>query len=187
MALHYSALTSLDGYVEDTTGSFDWAMPSDEVHAFVNDLMRPVGTYLYGRRLYETMTAWENDPALVSGPPVYADFARVWQAADKVVYSTTLDEPVTRRTRIERRFDPAAVAALPGDAFVGGAMLAAQAFRAGLVAECHLLVVPYVAGGGKPALPGPLGLDLREQRRFADGTVYLRYAVAGDARPHPNP
>ncbi|HEV2890724.1 MAG TPA: dihydrofolate reductase family protein [Frankiaceae bacterium] len=178
--LIYSAIASVDGYIEDESGEFGWAMPSEEVHAFVNDLVRGVGTYLYGRRLYETMAFWESPEA--EDEPVMADFARVWRAADKVVYSTTLAEPATPRTRIERSFDPDAVRATEGDAVVGGPTLAAHAFRAGLVGECHLLLVPYVTGGGKPALPRDqrLRLALRDERRFADGTVYLRYDVAGD-------
>lgn len=179
--LTYFAIASLDGYVEDESGGFGWAMPSEEVHRFANELAREAGTYLYGRRLYEVMAFWESPEA--EEEPVMAEFARIWRAADKVVYSTTLAAPTTARTRIERRFDPEAVRAMEGDLTVGGATLAAEAFAHGLVDECRLILVPYVTGGGKPALPRgqALRLDLQEHRSFADGAVYLRYAVAGDA------
>ena len=181
--LIYSAIASVDGYIEDDDGKFDWARPSDEVHAFVNDLMRPLGTHLYGRRLYETMQVWETDPSFAAGPPVEADFARVWQAADKVVYSRTLERPSTERTRIERTFDPDAVRSLKAtaetDLLIGGAELAAEAFRCGLVDECELMLIPIAVGGGKPALPRGLRvhLELLDERRFEDGTVYVRYRV----------
>ena len=181
--LIYAALASLDGYIEDEDGSFAWAAPDEEVHAFVNDLERPVGTYLYGRRLYETMAVWETDPTLAEHSPVTRDFAEIWQAADKIVYSRTLGAVSTARTRIEREFDPEAVrelkAAADRDLAVGGPQLAAHAFRAGLVEELHLFLAPVVVGGGKPALPqdSRLELALLEERRFASGTVFLRYGV----------
>jgi dihydrofolate reductase len=185
--LQYLTIASLDGYIEDGDGNFGWARPSDEVHAFVNDLVRPVGTYLYGRRMYETMTVWETDPAFASGPPVEADFARIWQAADKIVYSTTLEVAPTARTRIERAFDADAARALKvsaeRDLAIGGPDLAARAFDAQLVDECHVFLVPVVIGRGKPAFPTGRRLDLTalDNRRFADGTVYLRYRVLADA------
>jgi dihydrofolate reductase len=179
--LIYSAITSLDGYVADEAGNFDWAAPDDEVHSFVNDLERRVGTYLYGRRMYETMVYWETPPA--GQAPVGEDFADIWQAADKIVYSTTLDAARGARTRIERRFDPEAVrrikAATGRDVSVGGADLAAQAIRAGLVDECHLLVTPIVVGGGARALPSNvrLRLELLDMRRFGSGVVHLHYRL----------
>jgi len=181
--LIYSAITSLDGYVEDPDGRFDWAAPDEEVHRFVNELERPVGTYLYGRRMYDTMHYWETAHT-EPGQPAYAlDFAALWQAADKVVYSTTLAEPTTERTRIEREFDPDGVRRLKANAArdltVGGPELAALAFRAGLVDELQLFVNPVVVGGGKPALPDGvhLELELTDHRRFAGGVVFLRYDV----------
>jgi dihydrofolate reductase len=183
--LIYAAITSLDGYIEDDTGGFDWAVPDEEVHAFVNDLERPVGTYLYGRGMYETMAGWETDPDLAALSPHTADFAQIWQAADKVVYSTTLGAASTSRTRIERTFDPDQVrqmkASADRDLAVGGPGLAAHAFRAGLVDECHLFLVPVVVGGGKRSLPDHvrLDLDLLDERRFGNGTVHLRYRTAG--------
>lgn len=179
--LVYSAIASLDGYVADEDGGFDWAIPDEEVHAFINDLSRPIGTHLYGRRLYETMSGWETDPALAEQSPVTRDFAGIWQAADKVVYSTTLETASTARTRVERSFDPEAVremkASTERDMLVGGADLAAQAFRAGLVDECHLFVAPTLVGGGKRSLPANVRLDLEllDERRFGGGMVYLRY------------
>jgi dihydrofolate reductase len=179
--LIYSAISSLDGYIEDEAGGFDWAVPDDEVHAFVNDLERSAGTYLYGRRMYETMVGWETDPSLAAQSPLMRDFAASWQAADKVVYSTTLDAPSTARTRIERAFDADQVrqmkASASRDLTVGGPDLAAQAFRAGLVDECHLFLTPIIVGGGKPSLPDGvrLELELLEERRFAGGTVHLHY------------
>ena len=174
--LIYSAIASLDLYVADEQGKWDWAFPDEEVHAFVNDLERPVGTHLYGRRMYEKMVAWEtiDDPE-----PVMRDFARIWRAADKVVYSRTLPEVSSARTRIEREFDPEAVRRTPGDISIGGPTLAADAFRAGLVDECHLFLHPVVVGGGLRALPSDLRLDLEllDQRRFAGGVVYLHYRV----------
>ncbi|GAA4953064.1 dihydrofolate reductase family protein [Streptomonospora halophila] len=181
--LIYSMLVSLDGYIADTEGNFDWAVPDAEVHAFVNDLERPVGTYLYGRRMYDMMTGWETDPSLSAQSPEMREFAGIWQATDKVVYSSTLDAPVTARTRIERRFDPEDVGRLKAesgsDLAISGPALAAQAFRAGLVDACHLFLVPAVVGGGNRALPDGVRLDLtlRDERRFANGTVFLHYDV----------
>ena len=181
--LIYSAIASLDGYVADEKGNFDWAVPAEEVHASINDLERPAGAYLYGRRLYETMVGWETDPTLADQSPVMRDFAEIWQAADKIVYSKTLEAVSTARTRIERDFDPEAVRqmkALAGrDLIVGGPELAAQAFRAGLVDECHLFVVPMVVGGGKRFLPDNVRtkLELLDERRFGNGMVYLKYRI----------
>jgi dihydrofolate reductase len=182
--LLYSTNTSLDGYIEDTTGDFGFTMPSDEVHAFINDRLREVATHLYGRRLYETMAVWETDPSFAEGPPVARDFAAIWQAADKVVYSTTLPDVVTTRTRIERAFAPDEIRALKAaadrDLLVGGAELAGRALRHGLVDEVHLYVAPVAVGGGKPALPPGLRLDLNllDERRFGNGTLYLRYGCS---------
>jgi dihydrofolate reductase len=179
--LIYSAIASLDGYVADEDGNFDWAVPDEEVHAFVNDLARPLGTYLYGRRMYEMMVGWETDPALAEQSPLMRDFAEIWQAADKIVYSKTLEAVSTASTRIERDFDPEAVrrmkASAGRDVGVGGAELAAQAFRAGLVDECHLFVAPIVVGGGKRSLPEDVRvkLELLGERRFGNGMVYLHY------------
>ena len=178
--LIYSAITSLDGYVADEECRFDWAEPDEEVHAFVNDLERPVGTYLYGRRLYETMAAWETLP-LADQPPVMRDFAELWRAADKIVYSKTLETVSSARTRIERAFDPEAVRRIKAragrDLTVGGPDLAAQAFKAGLVDELHLFVAPSVVGGGKQFLPNNvrLKLELLDEGRFGNGMVHLRY------------
>jgi dihydrofolate reductase len=182
--LIYNAIASLDGYVEDESGGFAWAAPDEEVHAFVNELEREVGTHLCGRRMYETMVFWETEPSGDDEPEVMRDFAAIWRAADKVVYSRTLDTVTAARTRIERDFDPEAVRRLKADATsdisVGGAELAAQAFRAGLVDECHLFLVPILVGGGKRALPDGvrLELELLDERRFANGTVFLRYATS---------
>ena len=182
--LIYSAIASLDGYIEDEGGRFDWAEPDEEVHAFVNDLVRPVGTYLYGRRMYETMLGWETDPSLAEHSPVMRDFAEIWKAADKIVYSRTLQTVSTERTRIEREFDADAVgrlkAAAGSDLAIGGAALAAEAFRAGLVDECRLVVAPILVGGGKRALPTAvrLALELVDERRFGNGMIYLRYRTA---------
>jgi dihydrofolate reductase len=176
--LIYSALASLDGYVADEGGRFDWAEPDEEVHAFVNDLARPVGTHLYGRRMYEVLVAWET---VTDQTPYIRDFAEIWRAADKVVYSRTLAAPSSARTRIERDFDPEAVrrmkAAAGRDLTVGGPELAAHAFKAGLVDECHLFLAPIVVGGGNQALPDKVRvkLELLDERRFGNGVVYLRY------------
>jgi dihydrofolate reductase len=174
--LVYSAIASLDGYVADTDGRWDWSMPDAEVHAYVNDLERPIGTYLYGRRMYEVMRVWEtiDDP-----DPAMRDYAEIWRAADKVVYSSTLAAVTTDRTRLERALDPDAVRALEGDVSIGGPTLAAVALRAGLVDEIHLLLSPVVVGGGTAVLPDGLRIDLelRDERRFANGTVALLYSV----------
>jgi len=178
--LIYSAIASLDGYIEDEQGNFDWAAPDEEVHAFANELQRPLGTYLYGRRLYETMAAWET-LGVAGQPSVLGEFGELWRGADKIVYSTTLQSVSTARTRIERRFDPEDVrqlkAAAAKDLAVGGPALAAAAFAAGLVDELHLFLVPVLVGGGKQALPDGVRLQLKheEQRSFASGVVYLRY------------
>ena len=181
--LIYSAIASLDGYIEDASGKFDWAAPSDEVHRFVNDLVRPAGTYLYGRRMYEMMMVWETDPNLAAVSPIMGDFAEIWQAADKIVYSRTLQAASTSKTRIERDFDPERIrklkAAARQDLLIGGPGLAAHAFRAGLIDECHLFIVPVSVGGGKKFLPGNLRLELEllEEQRFGNGTLFLRYQV----------
>jgi dihydrofolate reductase len=179
--LIYSAISSLDGYIADEDGNFDWAVPDEEVQGFINDLERPVGTYLYGRRMYETMVGWETDPTLAGQSPLMRDFAEIWQAADKVVYSKTLETVSTTRTRLEREFDPEAVrqmkASAGRDISVSGPDLAAQAFRAALVDECYLIVTPIVVGGGKRSLPNDvrLKLELLDERRFDNGMVYLHY------------
>jgi dihydrofolate reductase len=179
--LIYSAIASLDGYVADEDGNFEWAAPDEEVHAFVNDLERPVGTYLYGRRMYEVMVVWETMPTGADQGPAMRDYAEIWRAADKVVYSRTLEAAASARTRIERDFDPDAVrrtkAAAERDISVGGPGLAAHAFRAGLVDECHLLLVPAIVGGGTRALPDDVrvSLALLDERRFAGGVVHLHY------------
>jgi dihydrofolate reductase len=182
--LIYSAISSLDGYIEDTDGSFDWAMPDEEVHKFANDLERGTGTHLYGRRMYETMMAWETDPNLAADEsPLMRDFAEIWQAADKIVYSRTLEAVSTRKTQIARNFDPEAIRQLKEtssqDILIGGPELAAHAFRAGLIDECHLFLTPIIVGGGKPALPDNvrLELELLEERRFGNGMVYLHYRI----------
>jgi dihydrofolate reductase len=171
--------------VADRDGGFAWAAPDEEVHAFVNELERPIGTYLYGRRMYETMAPWEvvGDEA----PPVARDFARIWKAADKIVYSRTLESVSTARTRLERELDADAVRALKDasdrDLSVGGPTLAGAALSAGLVDELALFLVPVVVGGGTRALPSDvrLVLELRDERRFAGGVVFLRYLVARSA------
>jgi len=167
--------------VADEDGNFDWSVPDEEVHTFVNDLERPVGTYLYGRRMYEVMVAWETVHTLADQPPFVQDFAGIWRAADKIVYSKTLQAVSSARTRIERDFDPEAVrqmkASAGRDITVGGPDLAAQALKAGLVDECHLLVTPIVVGGGKQFLPDDvrLKLELLDERRFGNGVVHLHY------------
>ena len=181
--LIYVANVSLDGCIEDAHGRFDWTEPSDEVFSFIADLIRPVGSYLYGRRLYETMALWETDPSLATQSALGADFAHLWQAAEKIVFSTTLPGVSTSRTRLERRFDPEVVREMKssagGDLTVGGSALAAHAFDAGLVDECHLLIYPVVVGAGTPAFSGEgrLALELHEEHRFTNGVVYLRYRV----------
>jgi dihydrofolate reductase len=182
--LIYSAITSLDGYVADDQGNFDWAAPDEEVHGFVNELERPVGTYLYGRRMYEVMVAWETMDTRADQPPAIEDFTKIWQAADKVVYSKTLETVSSARTRIERDFDPEAVRQLKAsserDITVGGPELAAQAIRVGLVDEFQLFVTPVVVGGGKKALPDDvhLKLELLDERRFGSGVVHLHYRTS---------
>ena len=179
--LIYSALTSLDGYVADEDGNFDWAKPSEEVHVFVNDLERPVGTHLYGRRLYEVMAYWETADTVADQPPFVRDYAKIWKAAEKIVYSRTLAEVSSARTRIEREFDIDAIRQLKAtadrDISIGGPDLAAQAIEAGLVDELHLFLAPVVVGGGKPSLPDNvrLELELLDERRFANGVVHLHY------------
>ena len=179
-----TAMTSLDGYIADEHGNFDWAAPDGDVHAFVNDLERPIGTYLYGRRLYETMVFWETALAQPDQPPVVLDYAKLWQAADKIVYSTTLETASSARTRIERTFDPGAVRAMKDaadrDLSIGGPALAAHAFRAGLVDEVRLFVSPVTVGGGHRFLPDRIRLDLQllDERRYGNGVVYLQYRVS---------
>lgn len=181
--LIYSAMTSLDGFVVDEDGNFDWAAPDEEVHAFVNDLERPVGTYLYGRRMFEVMGFWETAHTLTDQPPYIKDYTEIWQAADKVVYSRTLKTVSTAKTRIERDFDPEAVRLMKAqagrDITVGGPDLAAQAIKAGLVDECHLFVMPVVVGGGKQWLPNNvrLKLELMDERRFGNGVVHMHYRI----------
>jgi dihydrofolate reductase len=183
--LIYVTNVSLDGYIEDERGAFDWLPIDDEVFAFTTDLLRSVGTFLYGRRLYEAMAVWETDAALAAQSDLMADFASTWQAASKVVYSTTLAAVSTADTRLERRFDPAAVhelkATASSDLTVGGANLATQAFKAGLVDECQLFILPIVVGGGKPGLPTGMRADLEllDERRFRNGVVHLRYRPLG--------
>jgi dihydrofolate reductase len=179
--LIYSALTSLDGYVADEDGNFGWAKPSEEVHVFVNDLERRVGTHLYGRRMYEVMAYWETADTVADQPPFIQDYAEIWKAAEKIVYSRTLAEVSSARTRIERDFDIDAVQQLKAtaarDISVGGPDLAAQAIKAGLVDELHLFLAPVVIGGGKRSLPDDvrLQLELLDERRFANGVVHLHH------------
>jgi dihydrofolate reductase len=181
--LIYSALASLDGYVEDQEGKFGWAEPDDEVFAFVNDLEWPIGTYLYGRRMYETMVFWETVPTSDDQPAVGREYARIWRAAEKIVYSRTLQTLSSERTRIERDFDPAAIRRLKEssarDITIAGAGLAGEAMAAGLIDECGLFLVPVVVGGGKRALPDDVHarLKLLDERRFRSGVVYLRYGL----------
>jgi dihydrofolate reductase len=179
--LIYSAISSLDGYIEDREGRFDWAAPDEEVHKFINNLERSAGTYLLGRRMYETMMVWETDPDLAADSPITRDYAEIWQAANKIVYSRTLQAVSTRKTQLERTFDPEAIRqlkeAVEQDILIGGPELAAHAFRAGLIDECQLFLTPIIVGGGKKSLPGNVRLDLEllEERRFPNGMVYLRY------------
>ncbi len=179
--LIYSAITSLDGYVADENGDFDWSVPDEEVHSVVNDLERSVGTYLYGRRMYDVMVAWETMHTQPDQPPFMRDYTRIWQAADKVVYSTTLETVSSARTRIERAFQPDEVRTLVAqaghDVSVGGPGLAGQAIEAGLVDEYHLFVSPVVVGGGTASLPGDVRveLELMRERRFGNGVVHLHY------------
>jgi dihydrofolate reductase len=182
--LIYAAIASLDGYIEDAEGKSDWSMPDEEVHAFVNDLERTMGTYLYGRRMYETMAFWENPPTETDEPPVFWDYARIWQAAEKVVYSRTLETTSSARTRIDREFDPAAVRQLKdsseADMAIGGAELASQAIAAGLVDEFHLFLRPIVVGGGKRALSDNVRAELQllDERRFQNGVVHVHYRLS---------
>jgi dihydrofolate reductase len=182
--LIYSAITSLDGYVEDEAGKFDWAAPDDDVFRVVNDLERPIGTYLYGRRMYETMVVWETVNTGTEQPGVIRDFASIWRSAEKIVYSRTLQAASSARTRIERAFDPDTIRRLKEtsgpDITIGGAELAGQAFAAGLVDECHLFLGPIVVGAGKRALPDNVRtqLELLDERRFNSGVVHLHYRVS---------
>ena len=181
--LIYNSIASLDGYVADEEGNFDWAAPDEEVHVFINDLVRSVGTHLYGRRMYETLAPWETDPSLAAHSDVTRDFAEIWQAADKIVYSSSLESAPTRRTRIERDFDPDSVrrlkASAGADLAIGGPTIAAQAFAAGLVDECQLFFAPAIVGGGNRSLPDDvrLSLELLDERRFGSGFVYVRYGA----------
>ena len=178
--LIYTVITSLDGYVADAQGKFDWAKPDEEVHTFINDLERPIGTYLCGRRLYEVMVYWETVDT-TDQPHFVRDYAEIWRAAEKVVYSKSLEEASSAGTRIERDFDPEAVRKQKGtadrDISVGGPELAAQAFKASLVDECHLFLAPVVVGGGKQSLPDGVRvkLELLDERRFGNGMVHLHY------------
>jgi dihydrofolate reductase len=182
--LVYVANVSLDGFTEDEGGAFDWTEPADDVFAFITDLIRPIGTHLLGRRMYQTMAVWETDPAFALHSELMGEFARVWNAAAKIVYSTTLTTVATARTRLVSRFDPEEVrrmkASSSGDLAVGGPNLAAQAFRAKLVDECQLFVHPVLIGGGKPALPRNwrADIELLDERRFDGGVVYLRYRIS---------
>jgi dihydrofolate reductase len=182
--LIYAAIASLDGYIEDEQGRFEWAAPDEEVHSFVNDLERRIGTYLYGRRLYEVMVAWESMDAGPSKPAFVQDYTEIWQAADKIVYSRTLEAVASERTRIEREFEPETVREMKAmterDITVGGPELAGQALVAGLVDECHLFLAPVLMGGGTRALPDGLRLqmELLDERRFGSGVVHLHYRVA---------
>jgi dihydrofolate reductase len=179
--LIYTTNASLDGYIEDRDGKFDWTAPGEEYFRFITNLVREAGTYLYGRRLYESMLVWETDPNVAAESPLTRDFAEIWQAANKIVYSRTLPAASTRKTRLERDFDPEAIRqlkeTLEQDILIGGAELAAHAFRSGLIDECHLFIFPIIVGGGKPALPANarLELDLLEECRFDSGVVFLRY------------
>jgi dihydrofolate reductase len=179
--LIYTALCSLDGYVADTEGNWDWAAPDEEVHSAINRLEEASGTHLYGRRMYEVLVAWEHPEDFEDPGPVIREYAEIWQAADKVVYSRTLEQVSSARTRLEREFDPDAVRRMKAeredDISIGGPELAAAAFRAGLVDECRLFVSPVTVGAGNPALPADLELRLLDARRFRGGFVYLRYRV----------
>jgi dihydrofolate reductase len=183
--LIYSPISSLAGYVADEDGNWDWSAPDEEVHSFVNELGRPIGTYLLGRRMYEVLAVWDKPEEFDDESPTIAEYAEVWQSADKIVYSKTLETVSTARTRIETDFDPEAVRQLKAtadrDLSVGGPELAAQALKAGLVDEVQLFLAPVVVGGGNPSLPDDLKLELEllDQRRFGNGTVYLRYSVGG--------
>ena len=179
--LIYSTMASLDGYIEDMDGKFDWAAPDEEVHSFINNLERSAGTYLLGRRVYETTMVWETDPSLAADSPITRDYAEIWQAANKIVFSKTLTSVPTRKTQLERTFDPETIRQLKKeveqDILIGGAELAAHAFRAGLIDECHLFLTPIIVGDGKKSLPDNvrIELELLEERRFGNGMVFLRY------------
>ena len=179
--LIYVANMSLDGYTEDQDGKFDWTDPSEEVFGFITDLIRSMRTHLYGRRMYESMQVWETDPNLAAESPLTRDFAELWQTANKIVYSRTLETISTRKTQLEQTFDPDAIRQLKAagehDILIGGPELAAQAFRSGLIDECHLFIIPIIVGGGKSALPDNMRLELEllEERRFENGEVFLRY------------
>ena len=181
--LIYVANTSLDGYTEDRQGKFDWTAPSDELFRFVTNIVREARTHLYGRRMYETMMVWETDPNLAAESPLRRDFAEIWQAANKIVYSRTLKSVSTRKTQLEQTFDPQVIRQLKAtgehDILIGGPELAAHAFRAGLIDEYHLFLIPIIVGGGKSALPDNLRLELEllAERRFGNGVVFLRYRV----------
>jgi dihydrofolate reductase len=182
--LIYSAISSLDGYVADADGNFDWSAPDVEVHSFINDLERPIGTYLYGRRMYDVMRFWETAPTGSGELSAEQDYARIWQAADKIVYSRSLEQVSTARTRLETEFDRDGVeqikVAATCDVSLGGPTLAAQALKFGLVDECHLFVSPIVVGGGTPAMPHNvrIQLELLDGRRFDNGVVHLHYRIA---------
>lgn len=182
--LIYSAIMSLDGYVEDADGKFDWSAPDDDVFRFINDLERPIGTYLYGRRMYETMTYWETADSLPGQSPIMLDFANIWQIAEKIVYSKTLAQASTPKTRIERDFNAESIqqlkVAATSDMAVGGSELAAQAIAAGLVDRCQLFLTPILVGAGKSGLPANVRtkLVLLDERRFRNGVVYLHYRIA---------
>jgi dihydrofolate reductase len=183
--LVYIINTSLDGYIEDETGAFDWVNP-EQVHGFITELVRPMGTYLYGRRVYETMAAYWDAPAIETYPPEHREFARVWQKAEKIVFSRTLTDATTRKTRVERNFDLAAVQRLKEesahDINIGGAELAGRALEAGLLDECHVFLNPVIVGGGKPAFRSGLrrNFELLETRRFDTGVVHLHYRVSSE-------
>ena len=191
-SLIYSTTASLDGYIADEDGKFDWAEPDEEVHTFINDLERPVGTYLLGRRMYEVLAYWDDPPALDEQPSFVQEFAEIWQAAHKVVYSRTLATARTARTRIERAFDPEAIRQLKAqsdrDVTVGGPDLAAQAIRAGLVDDYQMFVVPVVVGAGKQSLPRDdrIELELLDERRFRNGTVFLHYRTRVNPTQRPS-
>jgi dihydrofolate reductase len=181
--LIYVSNMSLDGYMSDPAGNFDWSEPSDQLHAFFNGLIRPIGTYLYGRAMYEVMSYWETALTVPGHSVVEYDFARIWQNADKIVYSTTLTEISTNNTRIERSFDVKKIRQLKAtcetDISIGGAQLGAEAFRAGLIDECHLIIHPVIIGGGKPALPTDfrVNLELLNEQRFDGDVVHLHYQI----------
>lgn len=181
--LIYAVNTSVDGFMEDKDGNFYWTEPNVEVIKFITDLIRPIGTHLLGRRMYETMMVWETDPKFAAESSLMRDFAEVWQAANKIVFSTTLENLPTRKTQLMRSFDPEAIRQLKAnskhDILIEGPEIASHAFRAGLIDECHLFILPVVVGGGKPALPDNLrmNLELLEEHRFGNGAVYLRYRI----------